>query len=279
MAEESEPKLHTRTRVLLWSAPRCLSSVFERSVRELSSVKVIYEPHQAAYYYGPERTTEANQGTADDHENMLQSKHTLQTYNYADRKLLADYDGYGALFAKDMAYFIPNERFEVYTRGEFSNFVHSFLIRNPHQSMPSLWKACMRSNYRFSKPETDAYQRLYELLEFVHSTGRQVTVVDAADLLSDPEAIMKRYCAETGLPYGKKMLIWSPGVVEDWTEFEYFKVWHWNAMYSSGFNVGLLPRNEDNAPSSTESVPAEVDEAIKKAMPYYELMKKLVTCT
>ena len=116
MAEESEPKLLTRTRVLLWSAPRCLSSVFERSVRELSSVKVIYEPHQAAYYYGPERTTEASQGTADD-ENMLQSMHTLHTYDYADRKLLADYDGYGALFAKDMAYFIPNERFEVYTLG------------------------------------------------------------------------------------------------------------------------------------------------------------------
>ena len=88
---------------------------------------------------------------------------------------------------------------------------------------------------------------------------------------------MKHYCAETGLSYDKKMLTWSPGVVEDWADYEYFEDWHWNAMYSSGFNVGLQPQNEDNS-SGCESVPPEVDEAIKKAMPYYELMQKLATC-
>ena len=47
-------------RVVLWSAPRCMSSVFERSIRELQDVKVIYEPHQQAYYYGPERKLDSN---------------------------------------------------------------------------------------------------------------------------------------------------------------------------------------------------------------------------
>ena len=119
MAKESKRELLTRIRVLLWSAPRCLSSVLERSVRELSSVKVIYEPHHAAYYHGPERKIEPAKGTADyDMADVLQSKYSLHNYDYADRKLLENYDGHGALFAKDMAYFIPNERFEVYTRGE-----------------------------------------------------------------------------------------------------------------------------------------------------------------
>ena len=178
------------------------------------------------------------------------------------------------MFVKNMVHFIPKERFFRYTEGNFSNFKHTFLIRNPHQTMISLWKACMKSRLPFSGKETEAYQILYELLEFVRSTGRQVTVVDAADLLSNPEAIMKCYCAETGLPYDKKMLTWSPGVVEDWTNNDIFEDWHWNAMYSSGFNVGLLPQNEDNTPSSSESVPPEVDEAIQKALPYYELMQK-----
>ena len=261
------------TRVILWSAPRCLSTVFERSVRELSSVKVIYEPHQGAFY-GPQTKQDRLRGK--EVEVGWQNKY-IYTYDYADSRLLADYEGYSCVFVKNMAYFIPKDRFCRYTEGDFSNFKHTFLIRNPRQTVISRWKACMKSRFPFPGPpgrEADAYQILYELLECVCSTGRQVTVVDAADLLSDPEAIMKRYCAETGLPYDKKMLTWSPGVVEDWTFNEFFEDWHWNAMYSSGFNVGLLPRNNDNVLSSTESFPPEVDEAIQKALPYYELMQK-----
>ena len=38
------------TRVLLWSAPRSMSTAFERSIRELDGVKVIHQPHSMAYY-------------------------------------------------------------------------------------------------------------------------------------------------------------------------------------------------------------------------------------
>jgi len=43
------------TQVFLWSAPRCLSTAFERSMRELNEVKVLHEPLLAPYYMGPER--------------------------------------------------------------------------------------------------------------------------------------------------------------------------------------------------------------------------------
>ena len=32
-----------------------IATVFERSVRELDSVKVLHEPHQNAFYYGPDK--------------------------------------------------------------------------------------------------------------------------------------------------------------------------------------------------------------------------------
>ena len=41
--------------VFLWCVPRSGSTVFERSIRELEGVKVMYEPHQSACYYGPDR--------------------------------------------------------------------------------------------------------------------------------------------------------------------------------------------------------------------------------
>ena len=50
---------------------------------------------------------------------------------------------------------------------------------------------------------------LYELYDCARSMGREVTIVDADDLLSDPEGIMKKYCAETGLTYDIVMVTWS----------------------------------------------------------------------
>ena len=84
-------------RVVLWSAPRCMSSVFERSVRELQDVKVIYEPHQQAYYYGPERKTDANHPT-------LSELNPAATFQAADEKFLQPYEGYRAVFLKIMPF-------------------------------------------------------------------------------------------------------------------------------------------------------------------------------
>ena len=108
----SELSLQPLTRVILWSAPRCLSTVFERSVRELPSVKVIYEPHQGAFY-GPQTKQDRLLG-----EVGWQNKY-IYTYDYADSRLLANYEGYSCVFVKNMAHFIPKERFFLLYRGEF----------------------------------------------------------------------------------------------------------------------------------------------------------------
>ena len=79
---------------------------------------------------------------------------------------------------------------------------------------------------------------------------------------------MQQYCQETGLPYSERMLTWSPGIVQDWAEFEYCKDWHWNAMYSSGFNKDIKKETQ------SEALPLIVEEEIQKAMPYYEAMHK-----
>ena len=237
------------TRVILWSAPRCLSSAFERSVRELESVKVLYEPHLGVFY--PE---------------SLDSKYASCTYDSAEEKLTANYDGCSAVFVKEMAYFIPKERLSKYMK---LGFRHSILIRNPQKSIPSLWKVCA-TGYDLEK---DTFLALCELYNCARSMGREVTVVDADDLLSNPEGIMRKYCAETGLTYDDKMLSWSPGVVEDWTENKGYKDWNWNAMYSSGFNKMTTSKNEEKA-APTEILPSAVQDEIENSMPYYELLFK-----
>ena len=67
------------SRVILWAAPRCLSSAFERSVRELKGVKVVYEPHRETFYHGPERR----------YPKLYSLKYASNTYDSADERLTA----------------------------------------------------------------------------------------------------------------------------------------------------------------------------------------------
>ena len=113
-------------RVLLWTAPRCMSSAFERSIRELEAVKVIYEPHLLAYYVGPERRSENSNPT------RLSELNPSATFKAADDILLQPYDECQAVFAKNHAYFVKGS-YERYTTGRFAGFKHTFLIRNPHK--------------------------------------------------------------------------------------------------------------------------------------------------
>ena len=266
MELEQETELIPSTRVILWTAPRCSSSVFERSVRELREVKVLYEPHRPAYHFGPERSLNKSTYDIDKLTDQL-SKYASYTYDCAARRLLAKYEDCNAIFIKDNVLFIPKEQYSKYVKGKFSTFKHTFLIRNPREAILSLWKVCTRNGFTFIK--RDPYSKLYELFQFIRNTGRPVTVIDSADLLENPESIMQQYCMETGLPYDKKMLTWSPGIVEDWAEANsYCEKWHWNAMYSSGFNRKV------SAEDSSVEIPPIVEEEIQNAMPFYETMHK-----
>ena len=256
-----------QTRVILWTAPRCLSSAFERSVRELRGVKVFHEVHRGAYCYGPERKSDFFT------DSETSSKFVKHTYDYIQNMLVANYSNFSAVFLKDMGYYIPRDQFRNYIEGKFSCYKHTFLIRNPRQAIPSYWKLCEKNGWSFPGPRTETQRKLCELFEFIHSASKEVVVIDAADLLSNPEAVMDHYCRRTGLPYSKEMLTWTPGIVQDWTETKNYRDWHGSAMYSSGFNMDIRKQDKQDIPVA-ECFPREVEEEIQKNLPYYETMYK-----
>ena len=155
VSASSSPSL----RVVLWSAPRCMSSVFERSIRELQDVKVIYEPHQQAYYYGPERKTDSNNPT----QSELNPAATFQAAD--DLELLQSYEGYQAVFIKNHAYFVEGN-YKYYTKGRFAHLKHTFLIRNPNKSIPSLVKARKMCGFS-SFPGNNGIEQLYSIFKTV----------------------------------------------------------------------------------------------------------------
>ena len=107
----------------------------------------------------------------------------------------------------------------------------------------------------------NAFLELYELFKFMQSKGKVMAVIDADNLTANPEKVMKHYCTATGLPYDTKMPSWTPGVVEDWSMYPHYREWHWNAMFSSGFNT-----NVQRPPTKGHYLPV-VEEQIQKEMP------------
>lgn len=259
MMDANEHLSSPSLRVVLWSAPRCMSSVFERSIRELQDVKVVYEPHQQAYYYGPERKTDANYPT-------LFELNPTATFQAADEKFLQPYEGYQAVFLKNHAYFVEGN-YEYYTKGRFANLKHTFLIRNPNKSIPSLIKACKACGFP-SAGDDNGIEQLYNMFKTVQLVDLNPVVIDADDLLMNPRDMMEQYCSATGLHFQESMLTWTPGIVSDWTEFIYFKEWHDTAMMSSGF---IKPTPSATVPS-TAAHPQEVEDTIQRVLPFYEDM-------
>ncbi|KAF7897476.1 hypothetical protein EAF00_005704 [Botryotinia globosa] len=114
-------------------------------------------------------------------------------------------------------------------------FHFTFLIRHPRSSIPSYFRCTIppldkvTGFYNFM-PEEAGYDELRRVFDFLRSNNQvgphiartpesgaenlkdeevSITVIDADDLLDNPEGIIKAYCQEVGLEYNANMLIWA----------------------------------------------------------------------
>ncbi|EHK98052.1 hypothetical protein M7I_6100 [Glarea lozoyensis 74030] len=109
-------------------------------------------------------------------------------------------------------------------------FHFTFLIRHPRHSIPSYWRCTIppldkvTGFYNFMPAEAgyDELRRVFDFLRKDKHVGPvlagkgvcekndvSITVIDADDLLDNPEGIISAYCKEVGIDYSPKMLIWD----------------------------------------------------------------------
>jgi len=84
-----------QNRIFLWTAPRCISTAFERSVMEVGGGKLFHEPYTSSYYFGPERISRRYE---DQEPDMNES------YRAVTERLTASFPDKDHVFVKDMAY-------------------------------------------------------------------------------------------------------------------------------------------------------------------------------
>ena len=258
-------------RVILWSAPRSVSTAFERSLRTLDYCKVFHEPYTSAYHFGPDKQSRHYEASPYSSTNSLVKATFEGTTAMLIKNHSADVE---AVFVKELAYPVVNQIEEIMRDG-LSTYTHTFLIRRPDKAIHS-WYNCTRniSNWTFSPVEA-GFQSLYKLYRYVHQT-KPVVVVDADDLLSAPDQMMEAYCNAVGIRYNPSMTSWEPGMVHDWTVASegWTDIWYKSVAASSGFiHHAVSPSEQDmTAPVIPSDLPEEVSALIRESWSLYQEM-------
>jgi hypothetical protein len=138
---------------------------------------------------------------------------------------------------------------------EFAGFTHAFLIREPERMIASYLHK--RESAAF---EDFGLERQAEFFEReADRLGKAPPVVDARDVLANPETVLSRLCGALAIPWDHRMLAWGPGPRS--TDGPWASHWYATVEASSGFG-----------PPETDPVdlPDDARRLAQRCRPYYE---------
>lgn len=142
-------------------------------------------------------------------------------------------------------------------------FHFTFLIRHPRHSIPSYWRCTIPPldevtgfyNFMPSEAGYDELRRVFDFLVKEKQCGPplagqngelkngevSITVIDADDLLDDPEGIVSAYCKEVGIEYNPDMLTWDSEEAHQRARDAFEK---WRGFHDDAINsTSLRPRS------------------------------------
>lgn len=176
----------------MWSAPRSLSTVLLYAFAQHPDCFYFDEPFLWSYL-------KRNQNfELEGIEPYLQSELADAEKQYA--ALFADH-GKPVHYIKNMAYQCDDP-----DAIRLDCFTHGFLIRSPEKIVASYLKNCSEcSGGDF------ALNKLWRIYQRVKAQGEPAPVIDADDLLKNPELMLKALCRIFAIPFTPAMLRWEPG--------------------------------------------------------------------
>ncbi|RFN47945.1 hypothetical protein FIE12Z_7806 [Fusarium flagelliforme] len=243
--------------------PRACSTAFERVFMARRDIlESVHEPFGDAFYYGPEILSDRFRNDTATRE---QSGFSQKTYKDVLNEVMdAGKDG-KRIFIKDMAYYLmapddkPTQTAPSLGEDEPSNptvlplevlkqFQFTFLIRHPRRAIPSYYRCTVppldevTGFYEFM-PNEAGYKELVRFFDFLIKENivdkDNLVVIDADDLLDNPEKTIRLYCEKTGIDFKPEMLEWNEEDCSYATAaFEKWNGWHNDAIKSSA----LRPR-------------------------------------
>ncbi len=232
--------------VVLWSTPRTTSTAFEWMMRMRGDMACFHEPFGEAWYKGEDAAWPRLTANSERVKGLsVQSVHDSMLEKALEMPV----------FSKDMPHFLPPDASD----GFLAPFTHSFLIRNPAKSIPSIYKRgpdWVVAEYGF-----EAHRRLFDRI--ADRDGAPPPVIDSDDLLENPEDIVSAWCRAVGLEYLPGALSWEPGARP---EVGWYDNGSWHDSLSASDGLKPQPRTY----GSIETQPDHIKAIYEQALPHYE---------
>ncbi|CVL01179.1 uncharacterized protein FMAN_10355 [Fusarium mangiferae] len=254
--------------------PRACSTAFERVFMARRDIlESVHEPFGDAFYYGPEILSDRFRNDTATRE---ESGFSQKTYKDVLNEVMdAGKDG-KRIFIKDMAYYLmapdskPTKVAPSLGEEEPGNptvlplevlkqFQFTFLIRHPRRAIPSYYRCTVPpldevTGFYDFMPNEAGYRELVRFFDFLIKENivdkDNLVVIDADDLLDNPEKTIRLYCEKTGIDFKPEMLEWNDEDCNYATiAFQKWNGWHNDAIKSSA----LRPRTHHQKTMTTES--------------------------
>jgi len=224
--------------IALWAAPRSRSTAFFASILQHGRVLALHEPFGNIADYG-ETTVNGDQvRTADELIAVLLALGRSRTVFFKD----TTDQSHPAVLA---------------SRPFLAGVTHTFLIRRPAEIAASYY--AMKPDMTIDEIGLVTLHELYQAVSAV--SDYPPTVVESADLVTDPAGTMAAYCGVVGIPFQERVLSWHPGPRPAWSRSA---PWHTAVDRTSTFT-----KVESNYPQTVANN-ARLAEFSAHHEPYYQ---------
>ena len=204
--------------IAMWSGPRNISTAMMRAWGNRPDTTVVDEPFYAFYL----KTTGKDHPVA---EEVIAAGETDW------RKVVAELTGSRhqgrshIFYQKQMTHHLLPEM----ERDWLAHLTNCFLIRDPAEVIASY----LRKNDDPALEDIGFVQQA-EIFDWVRErSGVVPPVIDARDVLQNPERILRLLCEAVGVEFDPAMLRWPPGLRE--TDGVWAKHWYGEVAKSTGF--------------------------------------------
>ena len=202
-------------RLSMWSGPRNVSTALMYAFRQRSDTEVVDEPLYGHYL----RTS----GLDHPGRREVMAAMDVDGARVVHEVLLESRTSTPVRFFKNMAHHLRG-----LDRGFLDGLTNGLLTRDPREMLPSLARQLPHPTLADT-----GFAEQVELLEREEEAGRPPLVLDARELLLDPEGVLSEACRRLGLAFEPAMLRWPPGPKPEdgaWAPY-----WYAGVHASTGF--------------------------------------------
>jgi Sulfotransferase domain len=227
-------------RINVWSGPRNVSTALMYAFAQRPDTRVVDEPLYAHYL----RVSGVDHPGRDEVLAAMDSDGERVV-----REVLLGPSDHPVLFFKQMAHHLVE-----IDHGFLARTANVLLVRDPREVLLSLRHQIPRPTLRDTGFAAQA-----RLAAELHELGQQPPVLDARELLLDPQGVLGQLCDRLGLAFDPAMLSWPAGGRPE--DGVWARHWYANVHRSTGF----APYRERPL-----EIPAPLRPLLNRCLPYYE---------